>query len=128
MFNKLKNNKPHTLYVAMISPNTKVIGDIQCDGEIQVDGVVSGNLEVEHLVIGEQGTIEGNIKATQVHVKGTVNGCISAQQVRLEPTAKVHGDIIHDTLSIEAGAHIEGKLTHKTDLTNVTPIEKQDQA
>ncbi|KZN50660.1 polymer-forming cytoskeletal protein [Pseudoalteromonas luteoviolacea] len=128
MFNKLKNNKSSALYVAMISPNTKVIGDIHCEGEIQIDGIVSGNLDVEHLVIGEQGTIEGNIKATQVHVKGTVNGCITAQQVRLEPSAKVHGDIIHDTLSIEAGAHIEGQLTHKTDLSNVTPIEKQEQA
>ncbi|KZN63653.1 bactofilin family protein [Pseudoalteromonas luteoviolacea] len=128
MFNKLKNNKSTALYVAMISPNTQVIGDIKCEGEIQVDGTITGNLEVEHLVIGEHGTIEGNITATQVEVKGTVNGCITAQKVRLEPSAKVHGDIIHDTLSIEAGAHIEGQLKHNTDLSNVTPIEKQEQA
>nr|WP_247684824.1 polymer-forming cytoskeletal protein [Pseudoalteromonas luteoviolacea] len=112
----------------MISPNTQVIGDIKCDGEIQVDGTITGNLEVEHLVIGEHGIIEGNITATQVEVKGTVNGCITAQQVRLEPSARVHGDIVHDTLSIEAGAHIEGQLKHNTDLSNVTPIEQQEQA
>ncbi|OCQ20414.1 hypothetical protein A7985_15240 [Pseudoalteromonas luteoviolacea] len=128
MFNKLKNNKSTALYVAMISPNTQVIGDIKCDGEIQVDGTITGNLEVEHLVIGEHGIIEGNITATQVEVKGTVNGCITAQQVRLEPSARVHGDIVHDTLSIEAGAHIEGQLKHNTDLSNVTPIEQQEQA
>ncbi|CAM4013847.1 MULTISPECIES: bactofilin family protein [Pseudoalteromonas] len=108
---------------AIISPNTVVEGQIRCEGELQVDGKVIGDLAINTLIIGLHGVIEGNVKAHIVRIKGTVNGCIDADKVMLEKTAKVHGDVMHDTLSIEAGALIEGKLTHKTEVTNITSFK-----
>jgi cytoskeletal protein CcmA (bactofilin family) len=113
---------------ALISPNTVVEGQIRCEGELQVDGKVIGDLIINTLIVGVHGIIEGNVKAHNVRIKGTVNGCIDADKVMLEQTAKVHGDVMHDTLSIEAGALIEGKLTHKTEVTNITSIKDKTTA
>ncbi|WP_404390644.1 polymer-forming cytoskeletal protein [Pseudoalteromonas phenolica] len=127
MFNKFKNNSSASL-PALISPNTHVTGQIDCDGELQVDGKVTGDLKVSTLIVGQNGEVKGNIIAEKVQVKGTINGNIDAQSVHLEVTAKVHGDVAHDTLTIDAGAHLEGKLTHKQAPDNITPIKEQANA
>ncbi|BBN80839.1 hypothetical protein PA25_08240 [Pseudoalteromonas sp. A25] len=121
--NLLGNDKPVSGVPALISPNTVVEGHIRCEGELQIDGKVIGDLVVNTLIVGLNGVIEGDVKAHRIRIKGTVNGNIDADKVMLEPTAKVHGDVTHDTLSIEAGALIEGKLTHKTEVTNITPLK-----
>ncbi|MCF2910148.1 polymer-forming cytoskeletal protein [Pseudoalteromonas sp. DL2-H2.2] len=120
MFNKKKNSFPFSL----ISPDTEITGNIQCDGELQIDGKVTGDLNVAQLIIGESGLVEGNIIAKQVQVRGQVQGGINADSVTLEPSARVTGDIEHDTLSIQAGAHIQGQLNHRAEPSNVTPLDK----
>ncbi|ALO41525.1 bactofilin family protein [Pseudoalteromonas phenolica] len=127
MFNKFKNNNSAGL-PALISPNTHVTGQIDCEGELQVDGKVTGDLQVTTLIVGQHGEVHGNIVADTVQIKGTINGNINAQSVHLEVSAKVHGDVAHDTLIIDAGAHLEGKLTHKQAPDNITPIKEQASA
>jgi cytoskeletal protein CcmA (bactofilin family) len=127
VFNKFKSNSNASL-PALISPNTHVTGHIDCDGELQVDGKVTGDLKVSILIVGQNGEVKGNITAEKVQIKGTINGNIDAQSVHLEVTAKVHGDVAHDTLTIDTGAHLEGKLTHKQAPDNITPIKEQTNA
>ena len=43
-----------------------------------------------------------------MRVDGTVNGQITGRKVELDKSAKVNGDIIHETLLIEAGAFVHG--------------------
>ncbi|MBD1581488.1 polymer-forming cytoskeletal protein [Pseudoalteromonas sp. S16_S37] len=117
------NDKAISGVPALISPNTVIEGHVRCEGELQIDGKVIGDLVVNTLIVGLHGVIEGDVKAHRIRIKGTVNGSIDADKVMLEPTAKVHGDVTHDTLSIEAGALIEGKLTHKTEVTNITSFK-----
>ncbi|QTL34151.1 bactofilin family protein [Pseudoalteromonas viridis] len=123
MFNKKKNSFPFSL----ISPDTEITGNIHCDGELQIDGKVTGDLNVTQLIIGESGLVEGNIIAKQVQVRGQVQGGINADSVTLEPSARVTGDIEHDTLSIQAGAHIQGQLNHRAKPSNVTPLDKANE-
>ncbi|MCG7560700.1 MULTISPECIES: polymer-forming cytoskeletal protein [Pseudoalteromonas] len=120
MFNKKKTSLPFSL----ISPDTEITGNIHCDGEIQIDGKVVGDLNVTQLIIGDSGIVEGNITAKQVQVRGQVQGGIRADSVTLEPSARVTGDIEHDTLTIQAGAHIQGQLNHRVESSNVTPLDK----
>jgi cytoskeletal protein CcmA (bactofilin family) len=44
-----------------------------------------------------------------VEVRGRVTGSIAARQVKLLPSAKVEGDITYEQLSIDNGAHFEGR-------------------
>jgi len=56
--------------------------------------------------------VTGNIQADTVRVCGQVTGQIKAGTVNLERTAKVMGDIVHQILSLEPGAFLEGHVRH----------------
>ena len=111
---------------SIISEDVRLTGSLTCQGEVQLDGRIDGDLHVKHLVIGHTGVIEGVIEADSVTVKGKIFGTLIANQVVIESTAEVHGDVFHDTLSIEAGAIIEGNLKHRHEEDNVAPIKPEE--
>lgn len=93
---------------SIISANLHIVGDLKTEGEIQVDGIVDGNVTVTALTVGANATVNGEIEADAVIVRGSVNGCIKARRVELTESAKVVGDIWHESLAVEAGAYLEG--------------------
>ncbi|MBS0333610.1 MAG: polymer-forming cytoskeletal protein [Proteobacteria bacterium] len=94
---------------SLIAENVRLAGDLVSDGDVQLDGALSGDLKAVHLSIGETGQVDGAIAAQSVEVRGRVTGAITAQAVRLFATARVEGDIVHEQLAIEAGAHFAGR-------------------
>lgn len=94
---------------SIISPGLQVTGNLICDGDVQVEGAIEGDVRARHVTIGEAGSIVGHTVAERVVISGKVNGKITAPTVVLHPSAKVYGDIAHETLTIETGAHFEGK-------------------
>jgi len=111
MFSKDKSNsggRGSTSAPTIISANIKVQGDLKSDGEIQVDGTVEGDVEGQSLSVGASGVITGAVKAEQVLVRGQINGEIRSRAVTLTKSARVKGDVLHETLTIEPGAQLEG--------------------
>ena len=101
---------PRKLSVAsLVAEGVRIRGDVVTDSDLHLDGAVEGDLSVGRLTIGESGLVTGAVQAETVEVRGRVVGTISARQVRLLATARVDGDISHTELSIEAGAHFEGR-------------------
>ena len=109
-----KPNKPHQglnrMSPSIIGTNCSLAGDISSDGEVHIDGKVVGDVRCVTLVIGEEGGVTGEINAETVRVLGAVSGQITANAVELAKTARILGDITHDTLSVEAGAYVEGRF------------------
>ena len=60
-------------------------------------------------------------------VNGTINGRIKARSVELFSSAHVVGDIMHEDLSIETGAFLEGhcKRNVKEDPNNSKNLNKK---
>ena len=116
--------------LSVIASGCRIIGNIECDGEIQVDGTIEGDLKGKTVVIGEKGSIKGLISGELVRVLGSVNGQIHSKAVELAKTARVLGDIHHDSLSVAAGAHVEGRFdrisSEKGSITAL-PSGKKDQ-
>ena len=117
MFSKSKNesgNKPAAQVSrkpaapSIIGPDLRIVGDLKCEGEVQVDGFIDGDIRTKVLLIGESATIKGEIVGDTVHVFGTVNGQIKARAVTLAKSAHVVGNILHEKLSVEEGAFLEG--------------------
>lgn len=96
---------------SIISPGLQVTGNMICDGDVQVEGTIEGDVRARNVTVGESGSIVGHTVAERVVVNGKINGKISAPVVILHRSAKVFGDIAHETLTIEAGAHFEGKCS-----------------
>ncbi|MDX2112770.1 MAG: polymer-forming cytoskeletal protein [Alphaproteobacteria bacterium] len=116
-----KNSKPtrpssasasgKALVPTIISRDLHMLGNIvHEDGTIDMDGTLDGNLRCRCLTVRPNGVIQGEVQADQVHVYGRVNGLIRAKQVSLFAGCHIEGIVMHEQLSIEDGAFIDGKL------------------
>ncbi|MDA1089021.1 MAG: polymer-forming cytoskeletal protein [Proteobacteria bacterium] len=100
---------------SIISADLKIVGDLSCHGEIQIDGSVDGDIRTKSLLVGETAQIKGEIVAEVVFVHGNITGQIKAREVNLAKTAHVVGDILHENLAIETGAFLEGHCKRMID-------------
>src|SRR5882724_11060805 len=95
----------------IISADLRIKGDVIGSGDIQIDGIVEGDVHSRSITVGEGAEVRGSLSADTVRVYGTVaGGTIKATTVTLAKTAKVHSDIIHQTMALEAGAYLEGSI------------------
>jgi cytoskeletal protein CcmA (bactofilin family) len=92
----------------IISSDLRITGNVTSEGEVQVDGVVDGDVRGARVSVGISGHIAGAVTADRILIRGRVNGQIRAQSVTFARTAQVKGDVFHDTLTIEPGAKLEG--------------------
>lgn len=93
---------------SIISADLHVIGDMKSDGEIQIDGKLEGDIHARSVLVGETAIVKGHVIADHIRVHGSVEGEIKARSVSLAKKAHVIGDILHEDLSIETGAFLEG--------------------
>ena len=94
----------------VIAADLNVLGNIIGDGVLDIDGKIDGNVRCHTASIRPNGRVNGDIMAEIVHVYGTVEGVIKAKTVMLYGSAKVVGTIMHESLSIEDGAFVDGKF------------------
>lgn len=95
---------------------------IVTQGVLQVDGDVVGDLMGKEVIIGEHGRVTGTVAGETVQVRGTVNGAIRGLNVTLLPSAKVDGEIHHQTLAITEGATFDGRVRRPKDASELQPI------
>src|SRR5690554_3991792 len=94
---------------SILGPDLVITGTIYSEGEIQLDGAVEGDVRAGSLTLGENASIKGEVEADLAVIHGHLVGSLRAREVRLASTSRIEGDIIHSTLSIEAGAYFEGQ-------------------
>src|SRR5689334_9775908 len=95
-----------------------ITGNLQSEGEVQVDGQIHGDIRCAHLTVGRDALVNGNITAEEVVVRGKVKGIIRANRVILQDSAQVESEIFHKKLSIEEGACFEGMSRLREDPLN----------
>lgn len=114
-----KSSKPQNRIDCLIGAGTTVEGNVIFDGGLRVDGHVRGNILVQEgkagtLVVSEQAKIEGEIRVPHVVINGSVVGPVhSSEYVELQAKASVTGDVHYNTLEMQLGAVVEGRLVHE---------------
>ena len=93
---------------SIVSADLHIEGNLTSKGEIQVDGTVHGDIQCKALIVGAKGAIKGEVTAQNVRMHGSIAGQIKAKSVFLASTARMSGDIHHESLAIEPGAFMEG--------------------
>ena len=101
--------RPKPKVASLISSGITIEGGVTGDGELQIDGVVRGDVRVGRLTVGETGHIEGSVYAEAAEVRGRIVGSVTAKQVRLYGTSYIDGDITHEQLAMETGAFFQGR-------------------
>lgn len=102
-----------TARTSLLAEGLGIEGNIESVGDLQIDGTVTGDITCRSLTLGEDGLVKGAITAETVHVRGRIEGRIDAAVVELAASAIVSGDILHDSIGVEAGASIEGQLKRR---------------
>jgi cytoskeletal protein CcmA (bactofilin family) len=106
---------------SVLSSDLMIKGNLKTTGDVQIEGVVDGDIRAHLLTVGEGATVKGEIVADDVVVNGRIIGRVRGLKVRLTSTARVEGDIIHKTIAIESGAHFEGSVQRQDDPLNASP-------
>lgn len=96
--------------INLISQDTEITGDVKSNGDIRIDGSLTGNLITKgKVVIGTTGRIKGEVNCKNSEVSGSVEGKITVSQLlNLKASSKIIGDIITSKLAIEPGAKFTG--------------------
>ena len=99
--------------INMIGSGTVITGDIKSQGDIRVDGSLSGSIETQgKVVVGQGGVVEGDVICKDADVAGVLKAKITVSQLlSLKSSAKLNGDIIANKLSIEPGATFTGSCS-----------------
>ncbi len=110
--------------LSVIGRDVSISGDkihVVCQSRLQVDGEIIGDLSGREIIVGEGGCVTGSVSADTVDVRGKVDGSIRGTTVSLHPSARVNGDIVHQTLAISEGAHFDGRVRRAKDSSEVKP-------
>ena len=99
--------------LSFIGPEVVISGDLTTGAQLHVDGRIDGHVRCAQLCQGTTGIIAGDIVADESRIAGLVQGTVNARSVIIEASARVTGDVTYETISIAAGAQIDGRLARR---------------
>lgn len=94
----------------IIAQGTKIVGTIETDKDIRIDGSLEGDLSCKgKVVIGQQGHLHGTIDCNNAEILGVVDGEVAVSELlTLKSSARVSGKIKTKVLTIEPQALFSG--------------------
>ena len=93
--------------LSILATDFQITGSLRSTGEIHIDGIVNGEVVANAIMVGQSGTVIGDLIADRVTVAGTVHGTITASSVALMKTARVHADMRCHEFTTAPGAILE---------------------
>lgn len=96
--------------VSQLGRGLIVTGRLECEGEVRIQGTVTGRVDAQCVVIGLGGVVDGDIVAREVRISGRLTGRIFAAHVTLNAEAEMTGRVFHNTLVVERGARIDARM------------------
>ncbi len=102
----------------LISHETVVIGDVHFYGNLDVEGLVQGNIIAQSgkdalLRVVGKGRVEGDIRVPCVIINGAVQGNVySSKHLELASKSRVQGNVFYTLVEMVAGSEVNGSLTH----------------
>ena len=90
----------------IIAQGTKIVGDLNSEGDLRVDGIIEGNIKTTgKVVVGKNGTIKGTLQGTDAYFDGKFNGKLALSgTLTLKATAHIEGEVVAGKLAVEPGA------------------------
>lgn len=98
----------------MLDVSASMQGTLRFDDPVnlRINGKFEGTLDTKgKLMVGQSADIKANITGESISIAGSVAGNIKADKLlKLEPTARLAGDVETPRISISEGAVIDGRI------------------
>lgn len=110
--NELRRRRTDQIPFSIIAADMTVIGDLETQGVVRIEGRVRGTVRVGGQVLVAAGAvIEGDLHTEEAVIAGQVSGAIIARErVELQATAVVAGDIHTPRIAVVEGAKVSGEV------------------
>lgn len=98
--------------LSIIAAGTKIVGDIDTDGVVKIEGRVEGGIRAaRQVLVGRQGEVLGDINTREAVIGGRVQGTVNAtDRVEVQGTSVLIGDINTRALAVIEGGRINGSV------------------
>lgn len=97
----------------VIGSGTIISGNIEADAMVmRIDGKVDGKVTTKgDLIIGQDGSVEGDVTAASLILAGSVNGNVNCEhKITIEAGGKLIGDINTELLAMDETAILQGRV------------------
>lgn len=97
----------------VVGPSVKIQGDLNSDGNIKIEGQVTGKVKTsQSLFVIPGAKIAADVLAGNAVIGGEIQGNLKISgHLILQSTAKIMGDVVCTVLRVEDGAQFSGKCT-----------------
>lgn len=112
----------HSATFSILGADLAIKGDLSAQADLHIDGRIEGDITCAALVQGEPSEIIGQITANSARLAGTVRGSIHAGELVILRSARIHGDVHYETITIEQGAVVDGRLSLRTAADKNKPL------
>lgn len=103
---------PPEQVISIIGPGMKIVGDLDTDGAVRIEGTIQGNIRAgKAVVVGKEGLVEGDILTQDAVVSGRIKGSLRAEsRLEIQATSRLEGEISAGRMQVEEGAYLNGTM------------------
>ncbi|MGV1097947.1 bactofilin family protein [Thiovibrio sp. JS02] len=102
------------MITSIIGADMQLVGDVTFRGKLRLDGQAEGNIRGEYLILGETGTISGDIVVDTFVCSGRVEGSVNVKKLYVVKSGHIQGKVETMDLAVESGAVLNGEIKSKT--------------
>ena len=109
--------------ITLIASNCELAGDVVFNDELQINGLVEGNIIAKGGSkaldrVSKSGIVKGEIRAPNVVINGQIFGDVhSSNHIELAANAQIKGNVYYNLIEMVMGSRIDGGLIHRTENT-----------
>ena len=98
--------------ITLLAKGVVLKGEIHVEGTVRIDGRLDGEIQTKgHVIIGEDGLVQGMITAGTVVSSGRIKAKVTAnERIQLLKTATLIGEVLTPILIMEEGAKLQGAM------------------
>ncbi len=98
--------------LSIIAVGTHITGEVDTNGVVKVEGVVTGSVRAEgQVLVAKGGLVDGDVLTREAIVGGEVRGAIYAdERVEVQASSAINGDITTQRIVVQEGGDVNGHI------------------
>ncbi len=114
----------------IIGEGTFFSGELSSKGTVRIDGALEGRIRADCIIVGDSGTIVGNVVCRGMVLGGKIEGTVhAAELVDIKANGSLFGEVHAARLAVSEGGAIEGhsymNKTKETQEKGVLPFPSE---